>query len=99
MTTLSLLFSVFFVQIISIDSNSQKVQSTEDCGKNYACFKQPENCQDTECSFIFKWKQTKNTSDYHDFLISAKINGPKIRAIWLAIGFSKDPFMVKITVN
>lgn len=66
----------------------------------YTCFNYPADCQNTQCDFIFKWKPITDgnkTTDYQEFIISAKMIEPiNIRSAWLAIGFSKDKFMVII---
>lgn len=66
------------------------IKSTSDCGSSVGCFKYPAGCSDSACTYIYKWTYQ---GYYHNFTLFGKPDATANR--WLAIGFSKDTFMVK----
>ena len=64
-------------------------QSTENCGVDYGCYREPENCQNSNCLYIYKYK---NDGENIKFEISGKTSDST--ASWLSIAFSNDQAMV-----
>jgi hypothetical protein len=72
--------------------NNDYSKTTKDCdGVAIICFKYPEECSDSGCGIIYKWK---SRGDLVDFSLAAS-NFSASKG-WLAIGFSNDSDMVKL---
>jgi hypothetical protein len=56
----------------------------------YSCYLDPENCTNSGCKFIYKWKS--NGLNLTDFIIAGSLG--LIVNNWIAIGFSTDNRMV-----
>ena len=63
------------------------IKDASDCDTEYGCFKQPQNCQNTDCNYLIKWKRQ---GDMIDFLMYTQTQDNT----WLAIGFNQAPKMV-----
>jgi len=61
---------------------------TDDCNKQYGCFRSPNECVNASCDYLAKWKVVENENI--EFLLSTKSSANK----WLGIGFSTDELMV-----
>jgi hypothetical protein len=81
------------IHIIIFKLISHYLKSTKECGSKFGCFGFPQGCQDTQCTFIYKWSTNRNESS-NDFVIAAKISQIATELSWIAIGFSKDNQMV-----
>jgi len=68
------------------------LKQTSDCGKEYSCFKSPNDCIDKSCDYLAKWKRVDD--EKIEFLLSSKMSANN----WLAIGFSKDQKMVCLKI-
>ena len=62
----------------------------KECGSKFGCFEFPQGCEESQCTFIYKWSTNQEDSLSNDFVISAKITEIPSDVSWVAIGFSKD---------
>ena len=71
---------------------SSTIKSTSDCGQTKGCFLHPEGCVDSDCSFIYKWADQKDSTDFEiTALLRDRVS---VDSAWIAIGFGYNRKMV-----